>query len=137
MDLEGLTRAVDDFLRHLAHERQSAPNTVAAYHNDLSQFVKFLADEQGIGRSVDAGADSIGPEVVTAFVFALRERGYASSTIARRIAAVKSFFAYQQSAGHLAVNPAAALDSPRVTRPAPVAVSADEIQVLVMPLGGG
>ncbi|MBI4213619.1 MAG: tyrosine-type recombinase/integrase [Chloroflexi bacterium] len=132
MELDVLTRSVDDFLRHLADERRSAPNTLAAYHNDLSQFIKFLTDHESVtGAMEPTSAESIGSEVLTSFVFALRERGYAPSTIARRIAAVKSFFSYAQSVGHLSANPAAALNSPRVTRTARVAVSAREIQVLL------
>jgi integrase/recombinase XerD len=131
MEIEVLRQASDDFLRHLADERQSAPNTVAAYHNDLMQFLKFLADRTGVVGVPQDTDQSVGPEILGDFVFALRERGYASATIARRIAAVKSFFAFAQEAGHLRGNPAAALDSPRVTRPAPVAVSAGAVKVLL------
>ena len=61
------------------------------------QFLKFLADRSGVSASTQGEqADVVGPEVVGDFVFALRERGYSSATIARRIAAVKSFFAFAQ-----------------------------------------
>lgn len=132
MELDDLAPAVDRFLRHLT-ERKSAPNTLAAYQTDLAQFLQFAgAQHDSLGKLVPTGAaDEIGPELVSSFVFSLRERGYAPSTIARRIAAVKSFFAYAEDSGLLTRNPAANLEAPRVTRPAPRGVSASEVQMLI------
>ncbi|MSQ23468.1 MAG: tyrosine recombinase XerD [Chloroflexi bacterium] len=133
MRLQDLAEEVHQFIGHLAEDGQSAPNTVAAYQNDLSQFLRFIEGQVGSGEpnGADAPSNPVGPETVSAFVFGLRDRGYAQATIARRIAAVKSFFAFAQSVGHLTVNPAAALNSPRVSRSAPKAVSPEEIRVLL------
>src|SRR5438445_3229723 len=119
METERLQQSVRTFLRHLSDDNHSAPNTISAYQNDLSQFGRFVAEQDKADPRVQLkDGELVRPELVTAFVFALRERGYSAATIARRIAAVKSFFAYAESAGMVRQNPALALDAPRVTRPA-------------------
>ena len=116
-----LTETVDAFLRHMANQRRAAPNTVSAYHNDLTQFHDYLVTSEpggprghnGVGlRDVDAGT-------VAGFVLFLRTRGYSQATIARKVAAVKSFFRYAADEGLVGSNPALALDSPQVHRAAP------------------
>lgn len=131
MQGDRLARCVDDFLRHLTADKHSAPNTVAAYQNDLAQFQRFVRDQTKDDPPGTKIPDLVRPEIVGSFVFALRERGYSAATIARRIAAVKSFFAFAQAVGQVAKNPAAALNSPRVTRPAPKEVTAAEVQTLL------
>jgi integrase/recombinase XerD len=132
MPTDQLNQTVAAFLRHLREDLHRAPNTVSAYQNDLGQFVSFVdGHNQRAAFQAAATDELVAPEAVSAFVFALRERGYSPATIARRIAAVKSFFGYAQATGRIAMNPASALDSPRVTRPDRKAVSASDLQVLL------
>lgn len=133
MQSDNLEQAIDAFLAYLAHEKHSAPNTLAAYQTDLAQFRQFVRDRTKTGELVEPAAseDLVPPELVAAFVFALRERGYSPATIARRIAAVKSFFAYAQAAGRVTRNPAETLGPPRVPRPERKEVSPSEIQALL------
>ena len=130
---EKVNEGVDLFLHYMANQRRVAPNTVAAYHNDLRQFADYLRGQSGLAavnsdepilRRLDAAS-------VAGFVLYLREKGYAQATIARKIAAVKSFFQYAADSGFISTNPATALDSPRVRRTAPHAVSADEVTALI------
>jgi integrase/recombinase XerD len=130
---ENISESVDLFLHYMANQRRVAPNTVAAYHNDLRQFADYLRAQNGYPnltadeptlRQLDAAS-------VAGFVLCLREKGYAQATIARKIAAVKSFFQYAAESGLVSTNPASALDSPRVRRAAPHAVSADEVTALI------
>ena len=79
---------VEAFLRHLADERNLAANTIAAYRTDLDQFCDFVS-----ARSRREWRD-VSHDDILAFMLSLRERRYASSTVARRVAAVKSFFAF-------------------------------------------
>lgn len=130
----GLPEGIDLFLQHLSHERRVAPNTVAAYDNDLRQFREFVvASARGRGDGQEPGISLVGVDLGTlaGFVFHLRDKGYAQATVARKIAAVKSFFHYAVEAGLVGENPASSLDSPRVRRAAPVAVSPAEVEVLI------
>ena len=110
-----LTETVDDFLRHMANQRRAAPNTVSAYHNDLTQFHDYLVSSEPPGSNSQGhvGLDDVDPGTVAGFVLFLRTRGYSQATIARKVAAVKSFFRYAAEAGLVVRNPALELDSPQ------------------------
>ena len=118
------------FLDHITFERGVAPNTVSAYQNDLRQFREYLGGSAGLAAQV---SDTFGLDsgTVAGFVISLRDKGYAQASIARKVAAVKSFFHYASENGLLPSNPAAALDSPRVPRSIPQAVDPDEIGALL------
>lgn len=133
MRSDDLAAAVQQFLRHLAEERRSAPNTLAAYRNDLSQFLAFVNAHRVVPGNMAPPllVGGLRPEAVSSFIFSLRDRGYAPATIARRIAAVRSFFAYAESSGLLTGNPAARLAAPRVARPSPRAISPSDVQTLI------
>lgn len=120
---------VEAFLRHLADERGLAANTTAAYRTDLEQFGVFLRER---GRSDVA---TVTHDDVLAFLLYLRERRYASSTVARRTAAVKSFFAFLTSTGVVPHDPTEQIDSPKVDRELPRALSPRQVdELLELPL---
>ncbi len=127
-----LSETVDLFLRYMANQRRAAPNTVSAYHNDLTQFRDYLAASGPSGpnrgpldlEDVDAGD-------VAGFVLYLRTRGYSQATIARKVAAVKSFFRYASEDGLVDTNPALALDSPQVHRAPPQAARPADVEALL------
>jgi integrase/recombinase XerD len=73
----------------------------------------------------------LGSEVLTAYVLGLREKGYSAATVARKVAAVKSFFAFATLSGLVRDNVAASLGSPRVARRAPQGVDAEDVQRLL------
>jgi integrase/recombinase XerD len=131
MKANPLAQLVDDFVRHLTVDKHSAPNTVSAYRNDLNQFERFVSDQTKDDAPESAAEGLVRLETVAAFVLALRERGYSAATIARRLAAVKSLFAYAHAAGLIDKNPAAALDSPRVIRPERKEVTAGQVAALL------
>src|SRR5688572_19332070 len=94
---------LDRFLSHLTDDRKLSANTTSAYRTDLEQFSQFIA-ERGKHSWAELDRDD-----VLAFLIFLKERRYATSTLARRTAAVKSFGAYLQREGILAVDPSADL----------------------------
>ncbi len=78
------------FLDSLATHKGYSENTIAAYRNDLSQFIQYLQQQRGPNPDLAA----IHSDLVQAYVANLQEgpEQYALSTVARKIAAVKSFF---------------------------------------------
>src|SRR5438552_3037389 len=84
------------YLSALATDVAASPNTIAAYRNDLTQFYQYLvtagADAMADGAGVGGGWSAISRIKVVGFVVSLKEKGYAVTTVARKIAAVKSFF---------------------------------------------
>lgn len=111
---------VEEFLHFLAVEKGYSDHTTAAYRNDLTQFLSHLSDE-GLSSWRDLGR----PHVMNYVVY-LQERGYASSTVARKVAAVKSFFHFLVADGVLRDDPTAAVDSPAVEKHLPHPLSPAE-----------
>ncbi|HWQ13866.1 MAG TPA: site-specific tyrosine recombinase [Roseiflexaceae bacterium] len=116
---------VELFLQHLTVKRNLAANTTAAYHTDLEQFGAFLA-ERGVPGWLAVTHDDI-----VAFLLFLRERRYASSTVARRAAAVKSFYAFLTAEGKIASDPTEQIDSPKVDRFLPKALTPTQVDELL------
>jgi integrase/recombinase XerD len=120
---------VETFIQHLADRRNLASNTTAAYRTDLEQFGVFLR-ERGVASWQDVSHDDI-----LAFMLYLRESRYANSTVARRMAAVKSFYAYLVTERVIGSDPTDQIDSPKVDRYLPRALTATEVdELLELPL---
>jgi integrase/recombinase XerD len=119
-----MRRRIDDFLHYLETEKQCSDNTISAYRNDLTQFVDFASDTV-------SGWDDIRKSNLVSYVQALRDRDYASSTVARKVAAVKSFFHFMLDQDILDDDPTATLDSPKVKKRLPKILSPQEIETLL------
>jgi integrase/recombinase XerD len=117
-------RAVEGFLALLTTRR--APRTVEAYRRDLAATAAWL------GRPLRAAT----VEDLERYVRALREEGLAAATIARRIAAVRSFYRHEMLLGARDDNPAAELELPRRTRRLPRTLSPSEAERLVEAAAG-
>jgi integrase/recombinase XerD len=116
-----MEEAIQEFMAALASERKSSQNTLGAYRSDLRQLADFL-QRRDIRRW-----DDVTPALVTDFVLDLRERSYATTSIARKVAAVKSFFQFLRRSGKLSSNPARALQTPKVEKDLPHALGHDEV----------
>jgi integrase/recombinase XerD len=114
-----LDAEAEGFLGLLASQR--APKTVEAYRRDLT----FLAQWRG----GPVGATTT--EELERWLAAMRAEGLAPATIARRVAAVRSFFRHQLLLGARRDNPAAALKLPKRPRKLPKTLSPSEIERLI------
>lgn len=118
---------VDAFLDHIQLERGYAPNTLAAYRSDLAQFCAFLAGGNGVATWGDVSRGHI-----LSYMLHLKEREYSSATVARKVAAVRSFFHFLVSRQILADDPTATLSAPRVRKRPPRALSREEVDRLLL-----
>jgi integrase/recombinase XerD len=116
---------IEEFLRFVAVEKGYSSHTVAAYRNDLTQFLAFLA-----GEGVFSWQD-VDREYVQSYVLYLKKREYAPSTVGRKIAAVKSYFHFLVADGVLRDDPTASVDSPSVDRHLPHPLSREEVARLL------
>jgi integrase/recombinase XerC len=128
-----LDEAVEGFLRYLEVERRSSPNTLDAYRRDLTGLAEFVREKRG-------GAS---PNVATVDLYALRgwlgtlARTHAPSSVARHVAAARTWMRWMQKRGIVKANPADELASPKVRRPLPTFLSVDAAaQVVEAPEGG-
>lgn len=122
---------IEEFLEHLKTERNASPNTIWAYRNDLSQFADYLTQLQPAESThPPSNWSAITQDTLTDYVDALTRRGYTASTIARKIAALKTLFHWLHQQGLISEDPSFKLKSPRVERRAPRLLSAEEIERL-------
>ena len=119
--------AVDGFLRHLRIERNASPLTLKSYAEDLGSLLAFYGDVHGQVPAVAA----VTTAQLREFVAYLHECGYAKSTIARRLACLRSFFRYCRREKLTEGNPAQALRTPRIGRKLPHFLSADQAVTLL------
>jgi integrase/recombinase XerD len=115
------------FLQYLQAEFNYSKNTIAAYKNDLGQFVKFLHKEHPDLHEWPA----VTPEIVTNYVDYMKKQPYASSSVARKVAAVKSYFNYLKKNEIIPVNPTTDIDSPKVKKRLPKTLQANEVERLL------
>ena len=116
---------VEEFLRFVAVEKGYSRHTVAAYRNDLTQLLTYLAGE-GVSswQDVDRGH-------IQNYILYLKQRGYAPSTVGRKVAAVKSYFHFLVADNVLRDDPTASVDSPSVDRHLPHPLSREEVARLL------
>lgn len=119
-----LDEAIEQFVAALASQRKSSPNTLGAYRTDLRQLSDFLTR-----RELRSWHD-VTPAVIADFMLQLREKRYATTSIARKVAALKSFFHYLRANGTLAVDPTDALQAPRVEKELPHTLTPEQVSRL-------
>ncbi len=118
---------IQEFLENLRNSRGYASNTVVAYHNDLTQLTRYIQREHPTvseWRRVDK-------PLLLMFIMHLREHGYTASTIARKIAVLKTFFHFLTERRYVDHDPAKTLGAPKIDRPPPHVLSTEEIERLV------
>jgi integrase/recombinase XerD len=115
---------VEGFLALLASRR--APKTVEAYRRDLKALAAWL----------DGPVAQVTTEQLEQYLATLRADGLAPATIARRVAAIRSFFRHQTLLGARSDNPAAELELPRRRRTLPRTLSPAEAERLVEAASG-
>jgi integrase/recombinase XerD len=134
---------LEQFLTALANEDGYARNTVAAYRNDLSQLIEYLRHRE---PPVENWADVTSGDL-SSFVETLRsmkiakrngeEKTVAPSTIARKVAALKSFFNYLTMKHIILQDPSAGLEAPRVAKRTPKTMTNEEVERLLAAPGTG
>lgn len=133
---------IQGFLNYLSVQKGFSENTLAAYHNDLTQFDEYLRLAANkplhLGEQADATIDdkgvswsSVTKRGIVNFVLFIKEKKYAPATVARKVAAVKSFFHYLLAENLLRTDPTATLDSPKVGRSLPRAITVEEVDWLL------
>ncbi|MEX0750830.1 MAG: site-specific tyrosine recombinase XerD [Dehalococcoidia bacterium] len=120
---------IGHFLNFMSVEKGASGNTVAAYKNDLQQFDSYLTGASPNGRVRDW--EKLDRDAIVDYLLALRRKNYAEATVARKVAALKSFFQYLQAEGTIRRNPAESLESPRVGRSLPKPLSVTEVDELL------
>ncbi len=114
-----------EFIAKLEHEKGYSEHTLRAYHKDLSQFNTFLRDENC------SSLKSVNHLLLRKFLAVLRTNNYSKTTIARKLASIRSFFKYLIQVGELVSNPFEALRTPKQDKKLPHFLSISDVDVLL------
>src|SRR5438445_9331384 len=126
-----MDEGVAEYLRHLALEKNASAHTVKSYREDLNQAVDFFRGRLS-GQTLELRHLTTRP--LRAYLAWLHDQGYAKTTIARRIAAVRSWCRFLCRQGILQANPADGLRGPRQDKKLPHFLSeADILRLLDAP----
>ncbi len=118
-------RLVEEFVRHLRSERSRSEHTCRAYAGDVASALEFV-HAQGISQ-----LDEVGLGALRSWLAERAERGDARSTLARRVAAVRTFMRWAVASGRLTEDPAGRLIGPRPGRSLPAVLKVSEsVQLL-------
>src|SRR5690348_8187930 len=105
--------AVQQFIDTLSKQRNSSNNTVGAYKTDLTQLITFLREAEV------ANWEQVTPADIAAFVENLRQQNYAATSVARKIAALKSFFHFLSENGVATIELTGGFDAPKLEKQLP------------------
>lgn len=118
-----MQREVQEFLRHMHLEKNASALTIKSYADDFESFYDYLKARAG-GL---IHPESITIPVLRGYVSYLHECEYARSTIARRLASLRSFYRYAMREGLASSNPAKALRTPRAGRKLPHFLTTEQV----------
>ncbi len=117
---------IEAFLTHIAQEGYS-PHTLAAYRNDLYQLLGFL---RNLSPSPTQWSE-VDQNAIIAYIMDLQDREYSPTTVARKIAATKSFFHYLADHDVIQHDPTKDLESPKIRKRLPKTLSREAVERLL------
>jgi integrase/recombinase XerC len=118
-----LEKAIQKFLEYLQSVKNSSPHTVSNYGNDLQQFLAYLMPPESESPSLR----SVDHKIIREFVSHLHDQGLEKSSIARKLASLRSFFKYCVREGMVKENPARLVPTPKLPKRIPSVLSAEEM----------
>jgi len=113
------------FLNHLSLERSLSFNTVESYRLDLKRYLKFLKEEK------ISSLEEVKEDHITKLIVALSRLGLKATSIARNLAAIRSFHKFLAGEGYTQSDPASAIESPKLWRKLPVVLHQHEMEKLL------
>jgi integrase/recombinase XerC len=111
------------FLGHLSHERRASAHTLRSYQVDLGLYCRYLREIHG----EQADPMSVDPVRLRRYLAWLTSQGYASTTVARRLACLRSFFRYLRREGAVHTDPSVGLRNPKQPRRLPRLLRIDQV----------
>ena len=133
-----MNSAIGKFSQFLLSERNASRDTVRAYVREVSGLRSFLVETKGKDPESGAGGWKTVTTADLRRFFSVRFPALKPSSLARKISAVRSFFAFLVGQGRLSGNPAASLTAPRREMRLPEFLPVDEMMDLLrsLPRGG-
>lgn len=118
--MAGSGHRIEAFLEMMSAERGASGNTLASYRRDLEDAAAFVGASR---RSLAEAA----PAEIRAYLEDLAARGFARTSQARRLSALRQFFKFLYAEGLRTDDPTGSLDSPKKERPLPKTLSEEDV----------
>ena len=115
------------FLDYLIREKKYSQNTLAAYSNDLNQLAAYV-DSHGSKEGHNPAVVELNAELLSGYMGTLKEKRYSTSTVARKVAAAKTFLKFMVDKGKLKSDLMSSLASPQVNKPLPQPLTVSEVR---------
>jgi integrase/recombinase XerC len=125
--------AVKKFLVYLRSVRNSSPNTIRSYQIDLEQFLAFLTPP----RTAMPAPQDVTHVMIREFVAHLHDRKLQKSSIARKLAAIRSFFKFAVREGIVVRSPARMVATPKLPKRIPSVLSAEDLNAFLDSMAAG
>lgn len=116
---------IDTFLNYLSVERGLSRNTMISYKEDLDTYINFLNR-----RHIDALSKASRDDIVN-FMLYQKDKGLATNSVARRLAAIKAFYRFLVRERILKTDPTSLIDSPKLWKKVPETLSLNEVDALL------
>lgn len=116
---------IEDFIKYLQDVKQSSPNTINAYQNDLRKLEAFL-NQQGIET-----ASKITETTLNSYVLSLEKEGMSPASVSRHIASMKAFLLYLLRNGDIHHDPSVRIKAPKVIKKPPHIIEEDKVLKLL------
>ena len=127
-----MKEAIAKYLRYLETVKNSSPHTVSNYGKDLRQFLEFLSPPDSVPPALRA----VNHGMIREFVSHLHDHGLEKSSIARKLAALRSLFKYCVREGRVKESPARLVPTPKLPKRIPSVLSAEEMNGFLNQLAG-
>ncbi len=123
-----MDKYIRGFLKYISLERRYSPHTVESYSADLNQFVQFL---QNYLNTYEVIWKNIKKAQIRHFMVSLQEHGISKRSVARKLAALKSFFKYLTREEIIEANPALSIKMPRFEKKLPEFIPQGSIEKIM------
>ena len=121
--------AIKAFVMHLQVERNASQETIRNYRSDLHQLMRFLQPTKKEAVPIRIG--EVTSDDVRAHLHSLDQQGEKASSLARKLACLRSFFRFLVREGHLRKSPTENLRSPKLPKPLPRVLTKDDAAALM------
>ncbi len=121
--MTAMKHAIERFMGYLRYERNASPDTLRNYFRDLEQFREFLTPP---GESA-LPLTKVDHRIIREYMGLLYERRLQKASVARKLAAMRTFFKFCMREGYVTQNPARLVSTPKIPKRVPRVLSAEEL----------
>jgi len=123
-----LDSQIEQFLDYLKYEKNASPHTISAYKLDLSEFNKYLKENE---------IKTVNHQVIRGFLVCLDQKKNSKSTMGRKLSSIKAFYKFLVKIGDYKDSPALYVSRPKAPKYLPLFFTEEEIKRLTQDLENG